>query len=335
MKHSVWKNPLFLIGLLYITVLIMASFAYTWIWDDEIRRLYFISDNGEILEAAPISPKWTFPFGTDALGLDMLGKILIGAKFTVIAAIIIAFLRVVIALPLGFVTAVYLKPYKRFINGVVDSFHYLPLIILAYLFLYPILWMPFEGFSTTLLERMLFEVLILTFLIVPILSSLLSNEIDKVYKEDFILSAISLGAGKTRIMIKHIFPSIKSRLVLLIGQQIQQALILFIHLGLLTLFFGGTDVSYSPMPDPPQSITQEWSGLIGDSIAYLHTAPWVPLVPILFFASVILAVALMMEGYVRATSGYSYYKQRFKQRYTPAIIKTATTSKRDFKRMDV
>ncbi len=335
MTRSLWKDPFFLTGFLYLAVLILASFSYYLIWDNEIRSLYFITKEDGSMAGAPLPPMWSYPFGTDALGLDMLGKILIGAKYTILAAIVIAALRVAISLPIGFIIAIYLKPFKRSINGVIDSFHYIPLAILAYYFLHPILWMPFEGFSTSLYERLAIEVLILTFLIVPILSSLLGNEMAKIHREEFILSATVLGAGKFRIMVKHILPLMKDKLVLIFGQQIQQTLILFIHLGLLTLFLGGTFVDYSMVPDPPSSVTLEWSGLIGDSFRFLYSAPWIPLTPILFFASVILAVSLMMEGYVRATSGYSYYKKRFKDRYESAKLKETSLHKSDFKRMDV
>ncbi|TYR73977.1 hypothetical protein FZC79_16085 [Rossellomorea vietnamensis] len=105
----------------------------------------------------------------------------------------------------------------------------------------------------------------------------------------------------------------REKIVILFGQQVMQTLIIFIHLGLLKLFLGGTEVDYQLVNDPPQSSTNEWSGLIGDTFRYLQGAPWIPLTPILSFALVMFAVALMMEGYIRAASGYSYYGQKFKK----------------------
>jgi peptide/nickel transport system permease protein len=334
MKRSGFKNPMFLGGFLYLLMLIIASFLYTIIWGDEVRRLYFISENGFPVESAPISPKWNYPFGTDPLGLDMLGKILIGAKYTLILSFIIAFLRVAISLPIALLLGTYLQRFKKSINGTIDSFHYIPLSIIAYFLLHPVLWEPFNGFTTTMTERFIIEILILTLLIVPILSSMLGNEVTMVYKEEFILSAKILGASKFRIIFKHILPSLKDKLVVLFGQQIMQALIIFIHLGLLKLFVGGTDVDYSFVPDPPQSSTNEWSGLIGDSFRYLQGAPWVPLTPILFFASAMFAVALMIEGYVRATSGYSHFYKKFREKYNgDAVEKKEAVRAADFERV--
>ncbi|WP_421378482.1 ABC transporter permease [Bacillus salacetis] len=336
MKRSVWKHPFFLSGFIFIAALLIFSFAYSFLWGNEVRKLYYISVDSVPVESAPISPKWTYPFGTDPLGLDMLGKVIIGAKYTILAALVVAFLRVFISLPLGFFLGVYLQRYRKYFNGTVESFHYIPLSILAYFLLYPVLWEPYEGFSTSMGERLVIETIVLTLLVVPIISSLLGNEIAQVYKSEFITSAQALGARKFRIMIKHILPAIREKLVILFGQQVMQTLIIFIHLGLLKLFLGGTDVDYQLVNDPPKSMTLEWSGLIGDTFRYLQGAPWVPLTPILFFAATMFAVALMIEGYVQATSGYSYYSRKFKRKASIAEqVEVREIKKSDFTRVEI
>ncbi|MBN8193497.1 ABC transporter permease subunit [Bacillus sp. NTK074B] len=336
MKKSVWRNPFFLIGFTFIAVMIVSSIVYSMVWGNEVRRLYFISVEGSVVESSPISPKWLFPFGTDAQGLDMFGKIIIGAKYTILTAFVIAFLRVFLAIPLGVILGTYLMRYKKYINGWIDSFHYIPLTILAYFLLFPVLWEPFDGFSNSIAERFVIEILILTLLIVPILSTLLGNEVSLLYKQEFIMSAKTLGAGKWRIIFKHILPSMKEKLFLLLGQQFMQTLIILIHLGLLTLFLGGTDVDYQLVPDPPRSITYEWSGLIGDSFRYLQGAPWIPLTPILFFSATMLSVSLMIEGYVQTTNGRSHYREKFKAAYRPVKEKEMRQlNKSDFQKINM
>jgi peptide/nickel transport system permease protein len=262
--------------------------------------------------------------------------VIIGAKYTILASVFIGFLRVLISLPIGFILGIYLKKYRKYFNGTVDSFHFIPLSILAYFLLYPILWEPPQGFSTTMTERFFLEIMLLTLLIVPILSSLLGNDIAQTYKEEYITSAKVMGAGKLRIMIKHIFPAIQEKLVIVFGQQIMQTLIIFIHLGLLKLFLGGTDVDYQRVNDPPTSMTMEWSGLIGDTFRYLQGAPWVPLIPILFFAATMFSIALMMEGYIQATSGYSYYAGKLKRKITTLEqAEIRDVKKSDFKKVEL
>nr|WP_316046898.1 hypothetical protein [Planococcus glaciei] len=44
----------------------------------------------------------------------------------------------------------------------------------------------------------------------------------------------------------------------------------------------------------------EWAGLFGSTFRYLQGAPWLPLFPVLFIALSILAVSLMLEGYLQS-----------------------------------
>src|SRR5690606_38272037 len=67
------------------------------------------------------------------------------------------------------------------------------------------------------------------------------------------------------------------------------------------LFLGCTKVCYDPrFGDPPMSISYEWAGLFGSTFRYLQGAPWLPLFPVLFIALSILAVSLMLEGYLQS-----------------------------------
>lgn len=175
--------------------------------------------------------------------------------------------------------------------------YYLDAIILM-----PVLWMPQDGFSNSLLERIIIEVVILAMLTVPIVASLISNEAAILYEKEYILASRTLGASKFRIIRKHLFPQLREKLFVLYGQQILETLIVFAHLGLLDLFLGGTKVNYSPMfGDPPMSISFEWAGLFGSTFGYLQGAPWLPLGPAICFALVILSIAAMIEGYSRAS----------------------------------
>ena len=118
------------------------------------------------------------------------------------------------------------------------------------------------------------------------------------------MAARTLGASRRRIIIRHLTPQLREKMLVLYGQQVVESLIVFAHLGLLQLFLGGTDVDYDPMfGDPPKSISFEWAGIFGNTFQYLQGAPWLPLGPAVSFALVILAIAAMIEGYTRAING--------------------------------
>jgi peptide/nickel transport system permease protein len=300
---------LFLTGFTFLSGLLVLSFVYSWMTNGEIPQTNFLYDaNGKLVDVSPLSPHWKMPLGSDMYGYSMLSKIIIGAKFTILGALAVALIRVGLGIPLGFLVGIYGQRYKRWITAFVDSFHYVPLTVVAFYLLFPVLWEPREGFQTTLMERIVYEVLILSLLTVPVVVVLVGNEAERLLQEEFIVCSKTLGASTFRIIRKHLIPMMKEKLVLIFGQQVMQTLIILSHLGLLQLFFGGTNVSYDPLfKDPPLSISNEWSGLIGSSLPYFKTAPWMLFGPIAFFGLTMLAIAFIMEGYVRATAGYSYY----------------------------
>lgn len=311
----VWKQPLFIIGFSILAFFLVGSFVYEWIFGNEPRQQLFLEKNGKVIESPPISPNLLYPFGTDQFGYDQFGKLMIGGKYTILAAMAVAAFRMFIAVPLGFFMATYLKKYRPFLTGLFDAMHYIPMTIFAYIALMPVLWMQQDGFSNSLLERIIIEVIILALLTVPIVASLISNEAAVLYEKEYIIASRTLGASKFRIIRKHLFPQMREKLFVLYGQQIVETLIVFAHLGLLDLFLGGTKVNYSPiLGDPPKSISFEWAGLFGSTFRYLQISPWLPLGPAICFALVILSIAAMIEGYSRATADTNSFDRKYFKR---------------------
>jgi len=313
---SVWKQPLFLIGFAIIAFFLGGSYVFEWIFGNVPKHTYFIEENGRAVEGPPISPNWKHPLGTDEFGYDMFAKIMLGAKYTILAAMAVAALRMLIAIPLGFAIGTYFQRQRSWINALIDPMHYVPMTIFAFILLRPVLWMPMEGFSTTIMERIVIQVVIMALITVPIVAALIGNEANLLYHQEYILAARTLGASRRRIIVRHLTPQLREKMLVLYGQQVVESLIVFAHLGLLRLFLGGTDVDYDPMfGDPPRSISYEWAGLFGNSFRYLQGAPWLPLGPAVSFALVILAIAAMIEGYTRAINGQVILKKRKKMAF--------------------
>lgn len=296
-----WKQPYFLIGFSILAFFLVGSFVYEWIFGNVPRQIYYVTENGRAVEGAPISPSWQYPLGTDQYGYDLLGKLMLGAKYTILAALAVAALRMLIAVPAGYILGTYLGKHRKWLSSFADSMHYIPLTLFAAYVLAPVLWMPPEGFSTTLWERIAIQVVMMALLTVPIVSILIANEAALLLDKEYILAAKTLGAGSSRIIRKHLYPQMREKIAVLYGQQVMETFIVLAHLGLLNLFLGGTKVSYDPwFGDPPMSISYEWGGLFGSTFRYLQGAPWLPLMPVLFIGLAIFAVSLMMEGYLRS-----------------------------------
>ncbi len=79
---------------------------------------------------------------------------------------------------------------------------------------------------------------------------------------------------------------------LLVAQQFVSTLLLLLHLGLLELFFGGTIISGLEA----DSVTKEWTGLIGQNFRHLTTHTWIVLIPIAFYSMTILSGNLISNS---------------------------------------
>lgn len=266
------KNWKFAFGALFFIVTISYSIIYSVTTNNHVDqvRLYYAEDGATLISAMPHAPTKPFFFGSDKLGFSLFDQLVIGAKYTLIFALLIALLRVVGGLLFGVFYAFYLGPRtQQWLAKFIDSIHFLPLSLVAYILLAPILMPAFTGFgyefTYTFTERILLEMFILTILVVPLTTVLLGKEIKRVLDYEFIASARVLGGSKFHLFWRHIFPHIGPRLTILLGTQFIQVLLIFIHLGIFKFFFGGTKLDFDPMgADPPMSITNEWSGLIGE-----------------------------------------------------------------------
>lgn len=260
------KNWKFALGCLFFIITISYSLIYSVTTDNHVNqvRLLYEEDGVTLIGKATFPPPEPFLFGSDSQGFSIFDQLVIGAKYTLFFAILIAFLRVFMGLLFGTLYAFRLKPHTQlWLGRMVDSIHFLPLSLIAYILLAPILLPTMQGFAYSFTERILLEIFILTILVVPLTTVLLGKEIKEVLENDFISSAKVLGGSGPHVFWRHVFPHIGPRLTILFGQQFIQVLLVFIHLGVFNFFFGGTLMTFGMDADPPRSMTYEWSGLIG------------------------------------------------------------------------
>ena len=300
MVKSLIKQPLFVIGFLFVVGFIAASFYYQVAYHNKIPQSnLFYDENGKLIGAPPISPALYPPFGTDRSGYSMGIKILIGAKWTLGGAILIAFIRMLLAFFLGIIYGNYFYRYKRVLTAFVDGIAVIPLTLFAYIVLKIVLEM--DSFTSTfvypLWQRTLFEGMFISVIAVPVVAVLIGNEIGEMFKKEYIDSAKILGGSRWHIFWHHAMPHIMPKLFVTFVQQVIQVMVILGHLGLLGLFFGGTMIFHM---GPIISSTQEWAGLIGENVKSINIYPWLVAGPIVVFTLGIMAFNFMLVGIQRA-----------------------------------
>ncbi|KFN15967.1 ABC transporter permease [Bacillus pseudomycoides] len=287
------RDKKFWFSILFLVVLVGLSIGNT-VWNGgHIRQVLLQYDAQGNVEAPPFSPSSKFLLGTDRKGYDLLHLVIEGAKWTIGISAFIAMMRVVLGVFFGVILGTYVKRGFSKIEAFFDSFTVIPTVMIAYFFLQFATSFVNGEETTSFFERASFQVILLVVLAVPTISLYVANEVRKLQKEEFIDAARILGGSRRRIVVKHLFPHLYMTFVLVLMQQFIQTLIIFLHLGLLEVFFGGT-VSFGRTE--VDSYTHEWSGLIGVYFRSLSVHPWIPLVPITFFGLTIFSGNMIVRS---------------------------------------
>lgn len=285
-----------MIGFSFMTILLALSMANTIFNDSDIRQVsIYMDDQANVVDSPPYKPftHW-FIAGSDSGGRDLLHMIIHGAKFTIGLALIIAILRVFFSLVFGSILGVYFKKYILWLDKIFNPITVIPLTLVASFVLFNVII--YDGFDTgfPFWKKALFQTGILTFYAVPTLAIYQANEIKKLYNAEFMDAAMVLGGGNLHKLKTHIFPHLKENLFIILIQQYIQVLVVFAHLGVLDIFFGGT---FKDSDENTYSVSYEWAGLIGSYYENLSAYPWLPLVPVLFLSLTILSAQMMLSGY--------------------------------------
>lgn len=298
-KHLL-KRKLFLFGFTIISGFFLASLWYYFFFNDQIPTagLLYGSDGKPL--PAPYSGAVYPPLGTDEFGRNIAIVLLVGAKYTIGAALLISLLRVIPSVFIGLFLQLYLKRLKRPLKSIADSINYFPITLLAFLLLN---WVSLEGmlmgenvppFGT----QIVIYVAVLSLIFIPINSVLIANEVELIYNREFIECSRTLGAGTWRIITKHIRPFLVPQLWLIFIREFIQTLILMSHLGILSIFIGGVvpkENLFERMK--PVSLSSEWAGALGMWWEYLWTSyPWIAFIPIILLTLLILAAKAMLES---------------------------------------
>ncbi|WP_144477968.1 peptide ABC transporter permease [Cytobacillus oceanisediminis] len=287
------KTKKFIFGVSFLTILLVLSILNTVVNDGKIRQVPFVyNEDGSLDEAPPYPPFDVFVLGSDMYGYDMLHTVIEGAKYSIGIVLIVAFLRMVLSVVLSYFLFRVPERIFKLLKAIAEPLSFFPQTLIAYFLLATVVMYTINGFNHPLWVRVVYEFIILVLIALPALTVQLIEQKRRIWKEEFIESAITLGGSKRHIYFKHILPQLYEEWILMFGQQFLQVLTLLVHLGVMLVLFGGTILGEGP----PSSVTHEWSGLIGLNKRFMLAYEWIVYVPILFFAMTALSVAMINKA---------------------------------------
>ena len=259
------KNILSIVGLgLIIFVILLAIFA-------PLITPYPEDVTGKIhLERMYQPPSIQFPFGTDEAGRDVLSRVIFGSRISLTLGLIVLSIAVGIGVPLGIIAGYIGGWLEVLIMRITDIFLSIPSIVLA---------LAVSAVLSPTLQNCMFAI---AFSWWPWYARLAYGESLSIKKEDFVEVAESIGASRTRIMVREILPNMLPALIVKITLDMGFAILTGAALGFLGLG-----------AQPP---TPEWGTLISIGRNRLPDVWWTTTFPGIAIFLTVLGFNLFGDG---------------------------------------
>jgi peptide/nickel transport system permease protein len=213
--------------------------------------------------AALKAPSFAHPFGTDESGRDLYTRVIWGARDSLTIGVGAAALGVAVALVLGSLAALAVKPAALAVDRFIEILFTFPSLLLALLLI--AIMGPSAGT----------EVLAVGIGTAPGYARMIRGQILGAKNAGYVEAATALGHSRWRIVRAHILPNALRPLVAVFALSIGQSIV-----WASSLSFLGLGVA------PPAS---EWGALLDAGRQYLVQAPWLVVIPGLVIVAVALA----------------------------------------------
>jgi peptide/nickel transport system permease protein len=217
-----------------------------------------------------IGPSPEFPFGTDALGRDLLSRILFGTRLSIRVAVLSVALATIVGGTLGLVSGYLGGLADLAIGRVLDVFFAFPAILLAL------------GIVAALGPDPNNVIIAIAVVYTPILARVVRGPVLALKARDFVEAARAVGATGPRIVIRHIVPNLMSTLIVQVSLALSWAVLTEGALSFLGL---------SAQPPAPS-----WGVMLSEGRQYLEFATHLAVFPGLAIMIAVLGFNLLGDG---------------------------------------
>ena len=256
-----------IVGAVIVLLFVFAGAFAPWIAPAHPSNETFLV--GGILRPEP--PSTDHLLGLDIQGRDVLSRIVYGARYS----LLIAMVSVAIGLSVGLVLGAVAGYLGGFPDSVIMRLMDIMLAIPGLLFAIAIVAMLGPG---------LWQVIIAVGVVnIPIFARLLRGSVLAQRENDYVLAARSVGVRRKTILASHILPNSMSPLIVAGTLAMATAIIDVAGLGFLGL-------------GPQDPSTPEWGTMLTDVNEYLAAAPYLAIIPGLCIVISVLGFNLIGDG---------------------------------------
>ena len=216
------------------------------------------------------SPSRAHLLGTDAVGRDILSRIIYGARTSLMVGLIVVSLAATIGMGLGLTAGYFGGWIQTVLMRFIDSIMSFPMILLALVV------------SAMLGGGIKNVIIALTVGLTPAYSRLMCGQVLTIKENDYILAGRVMGAGNLRMMLRHLVPNCLPPLIVLITMML--GITILAEAGLSFLGVG---------IEPP---TAAWGSMVNDGREYLLTHPILSFAPGLAIMLTVFAFNMVGDG---------------------------------------
>lgn len=257
-----------------LLTLVGAGFGAAWSgWDPE-------AIDWEALEAAPDAAHW---FGTDLIGRDLFARVMLGARVSLTAALIATTVSILIGVPYGAFAGLRGGRTDQLMMRIVDVLYAVPFILVV------ILLMVVFGREPLLFFLALGAIYWLD------IARIVRGQTLVIREQAYIEAARTLGAGRLRILLRHVVPNVAGPALVYATLTIPAVILAESFISFLGLGIQEPDTS--------------WGVLIADGTRTMESAPWTLFFPALFLGLTVWCFNMLgdrlRDQYDRQTRGYT------------------------------
>jgi dipeptide transport system permease protein len=210
------------------------------------------------------------PLGTDAIGRDMLSRLIYGARLSLLIGVAVVTLSVLVGTVLGLAAGYFRGLLEIAIMRLMDIVLTLPSLLLAIVIV--------AILGPGVMNALLAVAIVLLPHYVRIARAAVITEVSK----DYVTAARLIGAGDLRLMVKEVLPNCMAPLIVQATLGISTAILDAAALGFLGLG-----------AQPPAA---EWGTMLADAREFVLRAWWVVTFPGLMILIAVLAFNLFGDG---------------------------------------
>lgn len=213
---------------------------------------------------------WVYPLGTDAIGRDMLSRLIWGARLSLLIGISVVAMTIVAGTTLGLVAGFFRGGVEIAIMRIMDIILTLPSLLLAIVVV--------AILGPGIINAMLAIAVVALPYYVRVTRAAVISEVSR----DYVTAAKVSGAGRLRLMFKEVLPNCAAPLIVQASLGISSAILDAAALGFLGLG-----------AQPPAA---EWGTMLADAREFILRAWWVVTFPGLMILITVLAFNLFGDG---------------------------------------